>query len=372
MRRLLYIALLVPFLLGTHCAKYNAQQGTLGFVNLAALTGSGFTDWHLLEWNTRYRLSFNNASRGSDLADFPVLVRLESTRFDYALAQASGQDLRFVDSDGTALSHEVEVWSAGGVSLIWVRVPRITGASNADYIWLYAGNASATDAQAASLVWPNHYSAVWHLNSGLNDSTANALNGTNNGSTAATGVLGGGRNFSSAGSQYFTVGTGLTTALSSSFTLTAWLRTTQTGNANPWQCPAITGRDLSGSTGDIFVGYINASGAIALRSGNALGANSGAINDGAWRLIGLQRDSPSGEVRAYVNGTLVDTRVSTAGAVTATLTDIGRLNGSTRFLDGDLDELRISTAQHNADWMSAQYASMSDSLLQYSVVEQRN
>src|SRR5262245_27533596 len=90
-------------------------------------SGSGdgsVSAWWDSSWQHRIKLVLSNA--GPSLLAFPVMVRLDTTRVTYADAQNQGQDVRFVDADGTTvLPHEIEQWNPNGASYLWVRVPQI-------------------------------------------------------------------------------------------------------------------------------------------------------------------------------------------------------------------------------------------------------
>ena len=94
--------------------------------------------------------------------DFPILLRLDSSRIDYAKTQDDGDDLRFTDADGNLLAHEVQDWDEDGTSLVWVEAPEIEGGSASSYLYMYYDNASAKDGQDAEGVWDG-FTAVWHL-----------------------------------------------------------------------------------------------------------------------------------------------------------------------------------------------------------------
>ena len=63
-------------------------------------------DWWNTAWDQRQQLTFDNSAQTETLIDFPVLVVLNSGNIDYLQTQANGEDLRFVDNDGTFLAHE--------------------------------------------------------------------------------------------------------------------------------------------------------------------------------------------------------------------------------------------------------------------------
>jgi len=105
-------------------------------------------------WSKKRKLTFDNSVQSENLIDFPVLVKLNSSRIDYSLTQDNGEDIRFYDADGsTLLFHEIEEWDKAGDSIVWVKAPRIDGSSNTDFIWIYYGNDSAADGQNVSGVW---------------------------------------------------------------------------------------------------------------------------------------------------------------------------------------------------------------------------
>lgn len=118
----------------------------------------------LAAWQYRRKIVFNNGSQAEDLSAFPVLVRIHSSWFDYGHTQDQGQDIRFVDADlVTELPYEIEKWDESGSSVVWVRVPHISGNSSNDYIWMYYGNDSATDDQNRPGVWDTGFVGVYHL-----------------------------------------------------------------------------------------------------------------------------------------------------------------------------------------------------------------
>ena len=110
----------------------------------------------------KVQLTFHNAARNIALDDFVALVVLDPTRIDYGLTQPDGADLRFTDADGTPLAYEIDEWVAGGTSYVWVRVPQIDAASDADFIYLHYGDPALTAGQDPAAVWAGQGS-VWHL-----------------------------------------------------------------------------------------------------------------------------------------------------------------------------------------------------------------
>ena len=58
-----------------------------------------------------------------DKVPHQVEVKFDDTDFDYSLAQPSGEDVRFLDANGTPCSYWIENWNNNGNSVIWVKLP---------------------------------------------------------------------------------------------------------------------------------------------------------------------------------------------------------------------------------------------------------
>ena len=165
--------------------------------------------WLNASWGYRKKVSFDNTTvnlgvTSVALTDFPVLIQLTSANFDFTKAKANGEDIRMVDADGvTLLPYEIEKWdSAAQTAYIWTRVPKIDADSAVDGMYVYYGNAAASDSQSARNTWESNFKMVLHTSEStgtiLNDSTSNNNDGTKLSETepnAATGVIVGGQSF---------------------------------------------------------------------------------------------------------------------------------------------------------------------------------
>ncbi|NIQ81051.1 MAG: DUF2341 domain-containing protein, partial [Anaerolineales bacterium] len=164
--------------------KFNTGAG--GWFDASENTSSNpYGNWWDGSWSKRRKITFDNLTQTENLTGFPVLIKLDSTRIDYAQTQDQGQDIRFVDSDDTTLlSHEIEEWNESGISSVWVKVPQIDGSSDTDSIWMYYGNPSATDGQNRNAVWDSNFKGVWHLKesgTGTADEFADSTSNNNHG-----------------------------------------------------------------------------------------------------------------------------------------------------------------------------------------------
>jgi len=146
--------------------------------------------WWDTSWSDRINLTFSNWDQ-TNLAEFPLLVKLDSGKIDYSKCKSDGSDLRFIDNYGnTVLNYHIESWDPLGESYIWVNVPIIEN-SGEDFIFLYYNNPSAPDVQNEVGTYDGDYEGVWHLNERLDNnvidpstwtvSTGSAIGFTRNG-----------------------------------------------------------------------------------------------------------------------------------------------------------------------------------------------
>ncbi|MBN2036709.1 MAG: DUF2341 domain-containing protein [Chitinispirillaceae bacterium] len=158
-----------------------------------------FPHWHFAK-----RLTLNTTSTGANVTednyDFPLLIRLDSSHFNFSQARNSGEDVRFIKTDGTILSHEIEHWvAAEKQATIWVKLDTVYGNSDRQAIMILWGNATAAQASEGAAVFDTAlgFRAVFHLDntSNLSDASANLSNGTNYGALNAEGVTGGALEF---------------------------------------------------------------------------------------------------------------------------------------------------------------------------------
>src|SRR3990167_916117 len=83
--------------------KYDSSSSvTTSTANQVTLTQT--SSWYNASWAYRKNITFDNSAQAENLTNFPVLVKLSSSNFDFTKAQSAGQDIRFTDSDGTTLN----------------------------------------------------------------------------------------------------------------------------------------------------------------------------------------------------------------------------------------------------------------------------
>ena len=334
--------------------------------------------WWDANWTLREKLRFDAQSINEDLVDFPVLIVLNSSRVDYTNTQDSGEDLRFIDSDGvTKLEHEIEMWNETGTSYVWVKVPRIDSGSTTDHIWMYYGNPSAMDGQDRNNVWDSNYVTVQHLDetsrtSGSDndhlDSTSNGhdleayLNGSH---LDVSGYIGSAVEFDGFNEYIYSAG--------DEFDATDEVGTLE----------LLVKADNTTSTSSIFSTLENRDRAIWIDAGqfNA-GMSTGLFSsvelrggsvDTEWHHVVFSWDINKGELYLYVDGALVDNHTGSSWSTSFRFpsTNYGHfeflnLNFPLRgYFDGMMDEIRVSSIVRSEGWNDAQYRSMTDAFVSF-------
>ena len=322
--------------------------------------------WFNAAWSRRVRLTINNSGQAENLTNVPVLITVDAARINYADAQANGADVRITDPSGVVLPYEIESWNPGGTSYIWVRVPSITASSTTEYVYLYYGNPSAIAAANPVGLWSG-FGAVWHLNGDASDSTANANNGTQVGTSTVAGRMGNSLAFN--GSAYVDVLNPTGLGITGTLTTEAWIKINnpnQTGNPRVFDKKASPWGSSAGYTLQYKPGQNNIT---ALGGGSdLLRAEPIDLNTDWHYLVAVYNGNGTG--RVYLNGVDVTTD-GTVGQLVASSTHfrMGQQTWGGEAWNGAIDEIRIHPAARTPAWVRAQNLSMRDGFLSYGAPE---
>jgi len=318
-------------------------------------------------WNYRKEIVFDNTAANigvaaENLTDFPILVKLEAnTDIDYSKTKDSGEDIRFADSDGTALSYEIEEWNESGTSYVWVKVPQIDSESDTDKIYIYYGNGSADDGQNVGDVWSNNYAMVQHLKdattSTVVDSTSN--NYTGNKRTAAApleidGKIGKAQDFGS--SDYIDLDNILNPG-TNDMTIEIWFKRITNGSTNSsilYNKESLWEASAGGANG----GYVTYA---WVPHWVWDGGTSTSVTLNEWQRSTVVYNHS--QQIMYKNGLQSYSRNQTGniGTNTSRLQIGARGNtGHSSFFYGQIDEMRVSFTARSAAWLAASYKSDAD------------
>lgn len=352
----------------------SVNSSVAGQVSLAT------NSWYDSAWSYRKKVTFDNLAQAENLTNFPVLVKLDPTRISYINTQDSGQDIRFSDSNGTTLlPYEIEKWDETGESFVWVKVPQIDAFSNTDFIYMYYGNTTATDAQDSTAVWDENYIIVQHLNETLGTHSDSTINGHD--STTVNLTQQGTYDGSIDGSDFFNGTTddvrfNTFPRITKNFTIEFWLKPVDHGD-NPysmyvnqgrdWPCSGWQFNDNPSNPGYIGLWY-DVDGDNNCDPWTAFPHRG----EDVWQYITWTYEE-NGFSRVYVDST-TEMEIPYGGEIMYKYNEkltLGESSISSNAYNakGGIDELRISNSVRSENWVAAQYASMSDAFSTYGPVE---
>jgi hypothetical protein len=321
-------------------------------------------------WKYSSHLVLNTSDSGAGVAgtvlNFPVLIRLTSSNFNFNQARNNGGDLRFTSSNSAQLAFEVERWdSVAQHAEIWVKVDTIFGNNDSQYICMFWGNAYASTVSDGSLVFDTAtgFAGVWHLNDTCLDATRNRNDGIDYGTSSASGIIGNARDYNGTNAYIEINGAAISSLdfpLSSfSFSFWAWIPDKVSTFNMVWS---------KGGTSLSYPGYCiklqtqpdcNA----ALSDGTQF-VHSGFLTQetavGKWTFFTTVVDRGAARLKAYANGNPGESiDISTLGSLSNSNPAYLGGNGPGEFFTGILDEFRVMRTIVSEDWIRLSYKNQS-------------
>ncbi|MCK5607229.1 DUF2341 domain-containing protein, partial [Candidatus Pacearchaeota archaeon] len=317
--------------------------------------------------------------------NFPLLVSIldDDLRHD---VQADGDDIAF-SMDGKWLDHQIEQFNQSYSSThaqltVWVRIPFLSTAFDTN-ITMYYGNSTMSSRQNPTGVWYSDYSGVWHLNedpsgvpSQIKDSTIPASDGATYGtmtsSDQVSGKVGGALDFDGS-NDYVDFGNPGEMQITGEITVQAWFKVDYVGNdyivakhgGSGFRGWDISFDDDSGIAPDGWIMFRYSTDGV-----NMITTGYERVRVNQWyHVVGVFK--PNEYSKMFFNGTQV--AIITAG-VPPSMNDptlpvrIGRRSDiSTSYVDGIIDEVRISNIARSNDWIATEYNNQFDPSSFYSV-----
>ena len=277
--------------------------------------------------------------------NFPLLVRLNASFFNFSPAKAGGADLRFTTGAGATLAYQIEEWDvANGTASIWVRVPEIRGNARQQLV-MYWGKADATIQSSGPAVFngTNGFLSVFHMNETLADAVG-TLTPTDNGTLVTAGIVGKARRF--------VAGTGINCGES----ITNFPTGTAAHSTEAWFRAYAVNADIvdwgvEGGANKVQIKLvspprIHVEGNFA----NVDGVSPLAL--GQWYHV--VHTYTNGSSRVYVNGQPDGTNSVTLTMANPVRMWIGGWYNNYSFV-GEIDEVRVSKVARSANWIKLQY-----------------
>ena len=346
-------------------------------LNVALLESSGVSlAWYNPSWSHRRKITIDHTkvSGGVDLTNFPILVKLTSDAGLAARAQTDADDILFTSADGTTkLSHEIETYTSGtGALIAWVKIPTLS-ASVDTVIYLYYGNASASNQQDGTGTWDTSFQGVWHLKedpSGASPQTRDSTSNTNHGTSAGSMTTGdlvsakvaNGLDFDGV-NDVVNAGSGASLN-ATTFTYSAWVYPRSAGGQSDGRImhkgSDSARRQLQISSGGTFDATLYVD--WATTPAEAQGANN-SLTQNQWQYVSGTYDPTDGP-RVFVNGVEIAYASRAVGAgsttdVTGLNFHIGNRATPDKGWDGILDEVRVSNVRRSVGWLTTEYNNQS-------------
>ncbi len=288
----------------------------------------------------------------------------------------SGFDIIFTQSDGTTLlKYERELYTAtDGTVVFWVKHPSIDVGT---VIYIYYGNSGvSTDQSDAVNVWDSNYKLVSHLPNGTT-LTAGDSTGVNNGTitaaTATAGKIDGAGDFNGT-SAFVDHGNNasLRPATGSTLTLSAWVNLdVKPGGGNFPLIAGIRDGDNDGywlelNGDESTIGFIAYNGSFAKAT-----FPYASVSTGVWfYIVGVIRGSGANQVEVYLNGVSQTPATGGMNQPTDSFLVAKEPLGAVWYIDGKIDEVRMSTTARAANWIEAEFNSQGSPSTFYAIGSQ--
>jgi len=318
-------------------------------------------------WNLSKRLYFNTTASGANVfenvVNFPVLVRLTQSNFDFSQAQTNGADIRFSKENGMPLAYEIEQWDAvGETAALWVKADTVYGNDSSHFMLMYWGNPQASKVSNGASVFDTADGnvGVWHLNETAGDvldATQNANIGKSENTVVTPGLIGNARSF--ALSRIYMGAASRLCNLSDSITVSGWIKTTQSPSTMVSVFRHVGNfTALQFDSTRILTSFWPVSSSTYSVVGTPI--KTANITDGMWHYFASTYKTGVG-CTVYMDGVLLNTNTSVTSALALTTGAfyLGGTESNNEFFEGDLDEARVERICRSADWIRLCYVNQS-------------
>ena len=307
---------------------------------------------------TAYSFSWYRNAAQTDL-QVPVALEEGVNGFTYADAATNGADLCVTDAGGTQLPIEIENWNPSGKSIVWVKVPSFSKDTALTFLW---GADAAGLTSLRDNLWGNDARLVMHLADGKDSSTYNAAFVRGGDNATEDGPVGTANTFGTEARKYncASMQNGQVANLGNNFTISFWLNSANLGKTASGAAVSeylFVGMVPSGQFAILHgykAGYLELFFSGCIASGTDPRGDSAIqiLGDGwhhyAWTYNGTT-------LKRYRDGKMIQEKEISFTLKTSTNSHVFRLGGagSSAYLHGSLDELRIESVARPTEWLAA-------------------
>ena len=285
-------------------------------------------------------ITIDNTKVSASLSNYPVMVKLTTSNFDFTKVRSDGLDIAFYDTSDTLLDFETEYFEDSTLGVFHVRIPSVSSSVDTTFIMKYGDSKQSTDLSNKTGVWDSNFVMVQHMGTSLLDSTSNGNNGTNNGTTIVDGLNGKARSFD--GNDYINCGDIDLTNLTISYFIKGYT------NSNIH----VSKRNNSSYSFEMGLDYEYPM--LRINSNSYVATSSNGLSSSIYtQLVGTFNGS---NIKIWQNGVLeATTNYTTAINQTDADVNIGRRGyiGAEEYTVGTIDEVRISNITRSNAWILA-------------------
>ena len=311
-------------------------------------------DWYNPSWIYRQKITIDKDLVSDDLVNFPVLIKItasDNPLFSHALA--NGNDILFTSSDKTTkLKHEVGYFETADGSKQLEAYVKIADLSDSvdTVIYMYYGNAAASDQSDKTNVWTEDYRLVYHMKD-LTTSTVEDSVGTSNGDKAAVnlpsemdGQTGKAQSFNGS-TAYIDTNDTYNYSGNGAFSVFIWTKDTSIGNKY-----LVCQTRVASYASDWILGFVN--GGLWFRGLQVSGANL--ISDGNWHQLGFVFNGTTAQL--YIDGATYGSPITPSIAQGINSVKIHARGDLAGKYPGAMDDCTISTVARTLAWIETEYA----------------
>ncbi len=315
-------------LLATTCATLHAEDA-----------------WWNKDWTQRLKLSLDGSALPGPAGESSLLVRVSDGNL-FATAREDGGDLRFVAADGkTVLPHHLERYDPLlGEAFVWVKLPEVK--PGPESIHLYFGNPESPAPGAPDQAYGEDLAAVLHFSekgSPPADATGKGHQATAPAVLTEGALIGGGLRLADGAPVEITATPAIAWAPGKPAAVSLWIK------------PAALAAEaivLSRGEGDKAFTLLLEQGVPVLRGGVTL-RGTAPLPAAGWSHLALSTDGAT--LKLHVNGEPVATAAAGLPALDGPL----RLGAASSGFAGELDELRLHSAELGAAAVRLAYINQS-------------
>jgi biopolymer transport protein ExbB len=343
--------------------RYFIYVCALCLLLLPRLSGAAEASWWNDDWSYRKPITLDTTSKGANIADsagrMPLLIRLHPGNFQFDGVSKTGNDLRFIGSDGkTPLNYQIESFDpVMGVAQIWLDVTDLP-ANGQQTIWMYYGNNKAPTMSSGPASFDADYTLVYHFDepSGQPPKDATAYGNTALGGAVRTvdgGIAGSAARFDGTTVVTLPASSSLDIKDGGSFTFSAWIKF----DALPTTPTLIYGHRQD--TKALLIGIDGGAPFVEVDGGDKpLRSTAGQpLKAGQWTHLAVT--AANGQIQLYVDGRPYANLAAALPALSGSATVGGDVASATATpvpfasFVGDMDELRLSRIARSATVIAA-------------------